>query len=98
MWNVVTKDNKNYPDTDRFVVGFFIEGADPFVDICQYLKDFDIWVDDSDNVIDAVTERFNHTNHARKEQKSQTDRSQSSRLGRKQGSAVCRSSPRFINA
>lgn len=53
MWNVVTKDNKNYPDTDRFVVGFFIEGEDPFVDICQYLKDFDIWVDDSDNVIDA---------------------------------------------
>ena len=53
MWNVITKDNKNYPDTDRFVVGFFIEGVDPFVDICQYLKDFDIWVDDSDNVIDA---------------------------------------------
>ena len=23
MWNVVTKDNKNYPDTDRLVVGFF---------------------------------------------------------------------------
>lgn len=53
MWNVVTKDNNNYPDTDRFVVGFFIEGADPFVDLCQYLRDFDIWVDDSDNLIDA---------------------------------------------
>lgn len=53
MWNVVTKDNKNYPDTDRFVVGFFIDGSDPFVDICQYLRDFDIWVDDYDNVIDA---------------------------------------------
>ena len=53
MWKVVTKDNKNYPDTDRYVVGFFISGADPFVDLCQYLIDFDIWVDDSDNVIDA---------------------------------------------
>ena len=53
MWNVVTKDNKNYPDTDRLVVGFFIESADPFVDLCRYWRDFDIWVDDSDNVIDA---------------------------------------------
>ena len=53
MWNVITKDNKNYPDTDRFVVGFFIEVSDPFVDICQYLKDFDIWVDNYNNLIDA---------------------------------------------
>ena len=53
MWNVVTKDNKNYPDTDRIVVGFFIESAEPFTILCRYFIDEDIWVDDSDNVIDA---------------------------------------------
>lgn len=52
MWNVVTKDNKNYPDTDRIVVGFFISGAEPFVGLCRYFINEDTWEDDMGYFID----------------------------------------------
>ena len=48
MWNVITKDNKHYPDTDKLVVGFFIDGAELYATLCRYLIDEDIWTDDYD--------------------------------------------------
>ena len=46
MWNVVTEYNKNCPDTDRNVVGFFIEGAEPYVMLCRYIHKIDCWYND----------------------------------------------------
>ena len=45
MWNVLTKDNKNYPDTDRIVVGYYIECEWPYVNQCRYIRDKGIWLD-----------------------------------------------------
>ena len=60
MWNVITKDNKNYPTTPRLVVGCFIGCDEPFVVLCRYDVVSNQWYD-SDNCLINIPDYWAET-------------------------------------
>lgn len=53
MWNVITEYDKNCPNTDRLVVGFFIEGAEPYAMLCYYDSKKGYWYNDELGILNA---------------------------------------------
>lgn len=51
MWNVITKDNKYYPDTDRLVLGYYARIGEFRFNPCRYNKEKKEWYDVYGNIV-----------------------------------------------
>ena len=53
MWNVITKDNKYYPDTDRLVLGYYARIGEIIFRSCLYNKEKGRWFNENGQIINT---------------------------------------------
>ena len=53
MWNVVTKNNTYYPDTDRLVLGYYKRLGEIIFRPCRYNKENGRWFNENGQIINS---------------------------------------------
>ena len=53
MWNVITIDNKYYPDTDRLVLGYYVRIGELIFRTCRYNKENGRWFNENGQIINT---------------------------------------------
>ena len=53
MWNVIMKNNKHYPDTDRLVLGYYAILGEIIFKLCRYNKENGRWFNENGQIINT---------------------------------------------